>query len=245
MQLKEFDILIDIKKHNKIDYIEVVQGDFETNILNIKLISGLNNFNLAGASVEIAFSKPDGTTVIQDQANGVAILNESEGKIQCILNTNTIAREGRVIAEVRVFEGTKLLTSSRFEFWVRKAIVNDETIESTNEFPLLQRLTDDVQGIISTESTRVTAEDERKTAETNRKNAENARVAAEQQRATTFAGYETRVSTVEDDLIAHKEDYTQHLNSNMPHKMKIDGIDYKYGLTQEDGFVKFIYEEVV
>lgn len=55
----------------------------------------------------------------------------------------------------------------------------------------------------------------------------------------------SKIKKVESDLLAHKEDYTQHLNSNMPHKMKIDGIDYKYGLSQENGFVKFVYEEVI
>lgn len=48
-----------------------------------------------------------------------------------------------------------------------------------------------------------------------------------------------------EDFDEHKLDYMEHLNSNIPHKMKIDGKDYKYGLSQENGFLKFVYEEVI
>lgn len=36
-----------------------------------------------------------------------------------------------------------------------------------------------------------------------------------------------------------------HLASPLPHKMLVDGVVYNYGLSQADGFVKFIYEEEV
>lgn len=150
MQLKEFNILLDMRKHNKIDYIEVVQGDVESNVLNIQLISDSMKYDLTGTTIEIAFSKSDGTTVIQDQLNGISIINAIEGKIQCTLNTNTIASKGKVFAEVRVFEGSKLLTSSRFEFFVRESIVDDNTIESTNEFPILNQLISTTEGLIQT-----------------------------------------------------------------------------------------------
>ncbi len=34
-----------------------------------------------------------------------------------------------------------------------------------------------------------------------------------------------------------------HIASPLPHKMLVDGVAYNYGLSQADGFVKFIYEE--
>lgn len=147
MQLKEFDILLDIKKHIKHEYIEVVKDDFETNILNLALLDGNNVYRLDGLNVEIAFSKADGKTILQDEENGIMIINPEQGKIQCTLNTNTIAVSGRVLAEVRVLEGVKILTTARFEFFVRKAIVNDDTVQSTNEFPVLQKLINDVEVI--------------------------------------------------------------------------------------------------
>lgn len=137
MQLKEFNILLDIKKHNKIDYIEVVAGDSFSNVLNISLIDGIYPYDLTNTSVEIVFSKPDGTTV---QQTDIAVINSAQGRIQCILKTNTIAAPGKVVAEVRILEGETLLTSTRFEFYVRKSLINDETVESSNEFGALQQV---------------------------------------------------------------------------------------------------------
>src|SRR5690606_32146687 len=132
MELKEFDIILDIKRSIKNEGIEVVRGDYGTNVFNIQLQNGLNNYDLTNTKVEIAFAKSDGTTVIQDENNGVAVVNAT-GRIICILNTNTIAAPGRVVAEVRIMdlEG-KLLTTGRFYFFVRRSLVSDETIESTN-----------------------------------------------------------------------------------------------------------------
>ena len=137
MQLKEFNVILDIKKHLQQQQFEVVQGDSYSNILNIALVNELKSFVLTGTNIEIVFSKSDGTTV---QQTDIAIMNELQGKIQCVLKTNTIASPGKVVAEVRILEGETLLTSTRFEFFVRKSLINDETIESTNEFPLLTQL---------------------------------------------------------------------------------------------------------
>lgn len=224
MQLKEFNLILDIKKHVKQDYIEVVQGDYEVNILNITLYNELEIYNLANLNAEIAFDKPDGTTVVQDSTNGIIVAGN---KIICTLQTNTIAAAGRVKAEVRVLESTKILTSSKLEFFVRKSIINDESVASANEFPLLQRLTNDVEGIIITEDARITAESNRQT--------------AEQQRAITFTGYEDRVTTVEDDLVTHKAETMPHLLVN--HQT---GKTYKYGEQIDvNGKPQMIYEEVI
>ena len=146
MKLKEFDILLDIKRNRKVEEFEVVQGDYESNILNIAIVEDFEPYNLTGLNVEIAFAKPDGTTVLQDEQNGVTII--TEGKIRCILNTNTIAASGKVFAEVRILQDLWLLTTARFDFFVRRAIVNDETIESTNEFPILNRKIQEVNDLV-------------------------------------------------------------------------------------------------
>lgn len=141
MQLKEFDIILDIKRPIKNEYIEVVQGDYGTNVLNIQLRDGLNNYDLTDTKTEIVFAKPDGTTVIQDENNGVAVVNATEGRMTCTLNTNTIAAAGKVVAEVRIMDlEERLLTTARFNFFVRRAIFGDDTIKSTNEWPLLKKL---------------------------------------------------------------------------------------------------------
>lgn len=145
MKLKEFDILLDIKRNKKIEEFEIVQGDYETNILKISLVEDFNEYELSGLNVEIAFAKSDGTTVLQDLNNGISLVGN---KIVCTLKTNTIASPGKVLAEVRVLQDLKLLTSSRFSFFVRQSIINDETIESTNEFPILNQLVTDVNSLL-------------------------------------------------------------------------------------------------
>lgn len=145
MQLKEFDILLDIKNRNNTDAFEVVQGDSYSNVINVALVDGLDPFDLTDTHIEIVFKKSDGTTVMQ---NDIILVDAVQGKIQCILKTNTIASHGKTVSEIRVMEGEVLLTSTTFEFYVRKALLNDETIESTNEFPVLTQLINTTERLI-------------------------------------------------------------------------------------------------
>jgi len=48
----------------------------------------------------------------------------------------------------------------------------------------------------------------------------------------------SKIKKTEADLASHKAD-------NMPHLMLVDNKVYKYGFKQENGFVKFLYEEVM
>lgn len=148
MELKRFNIELDIKKRNFNELFQVVQGDYDTNVLEIQLYNDTTKYDLTDLIVEIAFRKADGTTVVQTETSGVSIISAFDGKIECVLKTNTIAAIGRVTAEVRVL-GTenKLLTSTTFDFIVREAIVSDETIESTNEFPVLTEMVNTVNQI--------------------------------------------------------------------------------------------------
>lgn len=180
MELKEFDILLDIKRSQRNEYIEVVQGDTDTNIFNIALQKEYDPYPLTGLKVEIAFSKPDGTTVVQDSTTGVTVKDAINGKISCTLKTNTIASAGRVRAEVRVLEGSKILTSTSFEFFVKRAIFGDDTIKSSNEWPLLSKLleaSNNEVSRVSNENTRISNENIRKANEISRVSEENKRVA--------------------------------------------------------------------
>lgn len=145
MYIKEFNIVLDIKKKSEQEPFEVVQGDTLSNLLNISLVDGLDPYDLTGTNIEIIFSKSDGKTV---QQTDIVMINELDGRLQCTLKTNTTASPGKVIAEVRILSDEILLTSARFEFYVRKSLINDETIESTNEFPILTQLITETNGLI-------------------------------------------------------------------------------------------------
>lgn len=116
MKLKEFNIVLDIKKRIDSPSIEVVQGDNETNILNIKLKNGNKDYQIGNNHVEVAFKKPDGGVVIQEDATIDA------NKIRYVLSLNTIDIPGKVLGEVRIKNETSLLTSSQFSFYVRQSI---------------------------------------------------------------------------------------------------------------------------
>ncbi len=143
MKLKEFDIKLDIKKSTQLPHFEVVVGDYDSNVLSISLYDNDVAYPLDGLDVEIAFAKPDRTTVVQDKTNGVVIDGDS---IRCTLASNTIAKSGTVFAEVRVLQGTKVLTSPRFRFYVRNPILNDKTVASSNEYPMLVQALEDAKG---------------------------------------------------------------------------------------------------
>jgi len=136
MPAKYFDIDLDIKdpKIRMIPYIEVVSGDTDTNVFNIQLFENFVPVNASGYTAVISFGKPDGTSVYQN----LTVVDATLGKYTCTLSSQTIAAAGIVRAEVSLYEGTKRLTSNRFEFRVRKPILDDDTIESSNEFSALQ-----------------------------------------------------------------------------------------------------------
>ena len=116
MKLKEFNITVDIKKPSDNPYIEVVQGDNETNVLNIKITNEGKEYPMGDNTIEIAFKRPDETVVIQ---NNVTV---TDNKIRCILDTDIIAISGKVLGEVRIKNDNSLLTSSQFQFYVRQSI---------------------------------------------------------------------------------------------------------------------------
>lgn len=180
MILKEYDIRLNIKRSQKQDYIEVVQGDYETNIFNIQITDNLEPYNLTGLSVEIAFAKPDNTTVLQDEDNGVTIEDAEQGKIKVVLKTNTIAAAGKVYAEVRIKDGDMILTTARFDFFVRRAIFGDDTIKSKDEWPLYEQLLEAAEN----ENERIDNENTRIQNETQRENQEIIRQQNEQDRTT-------------------------------------------------------------
>ena len=139
---KIFQIDLDIKnpQNKSVPPLEVVSGDTGTNILNINLLEDFKSVNASGNTAVITFVKSDGTTVFQN----LSVVNATKGQYTCTLSSQTIAAPGRVKAEVSLYEGTKRLTSVRFEFNVRKALLDDGTVESSNEFSALTQALSEV-----------------------------------------------------------------------------------------------------
>lgn len=137
MPSKVFDINLDLvnSDYQLVDMKgkEIVSGDTDSNKFNINLFQNFVPVNTTGNTAVIVFKKPDGTTVFQN----LTVVDATKGKYTCTLSSQTIAVPGTVKAEVSLYEGTKRLTSTRFQFIVRKAILNEDTVESSNEFSAL------------------------------------------------------------------------------------------------------------
>ena len=100
---------------------------------------------------------------------GVTITNELEGKVSCELAPNSINVEGRIRGEIKIFEGITLLTTRRFEFFVRNPLITDDVVESTTELPILMKLITKYDGMVIEQIAMVEAELEREVNEDNRK----------------------------------------------------------------------------
>ena len=144
MDARVYNLELDIKKRNIIEYIEVVQGDNRTNVFNIALKNDTEPYLLTDTIVLVAFNKPDRTQVTQSSLDAELPITIEDNVAICTLKTNSIAAQGRVLAEVRVSDlSGKVLTSQRFYFLVRKPLFSDDTIKSTDEFPLLEKILGD------------------------------------------------------------------------------------------------------
>jgi len=161
MELKRIPVRVDIVKPHQGEMMQVVSGDNEGNLLEIELTMNGSPYNIGNNIVQIVFKKPDGTKVTQSTEDIELPITTNGNKIYCILKSGTISAKGKVQAEIQITDGTKLITSAQFYFFVRLPLIDDETVQSSNELSLLVAA--------------VQAEAERKTAELQREQNENAR----------------------------------------------------------------------
>ncbi|WP_144509190.1 BppU family phage baseplate upper protein, partial [Bacillus mycoides] len=87
-------------------------------------------------AVRITFEKADGKTVFQQDCQAI---NAMKGKYQIVLKTQTLAAIGNVYGQVQIIEGDKKIDSQLFVFTVKRSLSSDESVESTNEFTIIQK----------------------------------------------------------------------------------------------------------
>lgn len=120
---------------NNIDS-EIVTQDYASHKFEITLVEdGYRLVDLTDTIVRLIVRKTDGKTVQQD----CSIIGD--GQISVLLQLNTINVAGICKAEIQVWDNNvanKRLTSALFNFKVRQSLQNDETVESTDEFSMLQ-----------------------------------------------------------------------------------------------------------
>ncbi|MFA2857640.1 BppU family phage baseplate upper protein [Bacillus paranthracis] len=105
-------------------------------------------------SVRMSFKKPDGTYVFQEDCQPI---NALKGKYQILLKTQTLAVVGNVIAQIHIEEEDRTIDTQKFFFVVNDSLSGNKAVESTNEFPVIQKAIEagkklegvDINGIIA------------------------------------------------------------------------------------------------
>lgn len=194
--LKRFAVTVDLKQRCIGRIFEVVEGD-TGNVVEVTVLDGGAPVDLTGVSVKAVFSSPAGTAVQEGDS-----ISLGEGVVTIRLYPGSYAA-GPVEAELQLYsageaaggEGNDVLvTTARFGFDCRRAILNADSITAMPQFPMLTELANSIgqaeaERVLnenarqSAEFDRAYAEQIRRLNESRRIDAELARAAAEETRA--------------------------------------------------------------
>ncbi|MBR0135289.1 MAG: hypothetical protein IJM18_03735 [Clostridia bacterium] len=190
--LKHFEITVDLKRPVAIRPFEVVEGD-TGNRIGVTLTDDGVETPLDGYRIVAVFSNSRGISV-QDSEDGSMTISGSRAEIR--LMPASFA-PGMVECELQIYSApstrdlisrTELVTTAKFNFSCRRAILNGESIHSMPQMPMLEELISDVESAEearqTAEAARQTAEAARQAAEQTRQANESARISAESARAS-------------------------------------------------------------
>ncbi len=181
---KRFNVKLDIKRSASNREFEVVEGD-TGNVIDIVLTDDGSCVDMTGYRVMAVFSKSDGTSC-QDSENGTVLIEGNRATIPLFPSSFS---PGMVECELQIYSGQNgdtLVTSAKFNFKCRRGILNQDTIPSTGELPILIQLVDEVERLSETvtmaEGMREAAENLRRSGEIERINNEAVRQSNEASR---------------------------------------------------------------
>lgn len=208
---KSFPVMLDMKRSASNREFELVEGD-TGNEITVTLKDDGQAVDLTGCRVLAVFSKSNGTSSQDSEAGSLIV---SGNTVTIPVYAASVA-PGLVECELQVYSGENndtLVTSAKFNFKCRRGILNADTLESTDEYPLLVGLIDDVNGLseavnaaeaarASAEAARVSAEAARTLAETARSLAEEERCAAEAARISAEEGRQASIAAMREETDA-------------------------------------------
>lgn len=151
---KTFAIALDIKVASYAK-IPVVEGDTGNRFV-ITLTDDGTAVDLSTSRVTAVFSGAMGTAM-QDSwtsTDGLLVISGASHNIVTFDLLNGSYANGLNTCELQVYSGatyTRLVTSASFTFNARKPILNDTTIASTTEYPILVSLIDQVEALTDRE----------------------------------------------------------------------------------------------
>ncbi|WP_040413424.1 SGNH/GDSL hydrolase family protein [Desulfosporosinus sp. OT] len=143
-----FLLTLDFKRRT-IRNINFVQNNVGTSVIEFSIVdggqttgpdgqlTGGNVVDITGQAISIAFLKPDKTIVIQDETTGVSILDAPNGKLECVLMSNTLAAAGVIKAEISFSKDGNKLSTTQFNFTCSSSLDNGDGILSSNLVPFV------------------------------------------------------------------------------------------------------------
>ena len=136
-EVKTYALAIDMVRTIGQPPFEVVWGD-TGNVLHITLTNDGAPVNLADRYVCVVF-RSGGGTALQDHTNGLSLLDAAAGVFSLRLLPQSYDA-GDVSADIQVYSGENretLITSRRFTFRCRNALLNDRTMQANGTYPPL------------------------------------------------------------------------------------------------------------
>ncbi|HMM30342.1 MAG TPA: BppU family phage baseplate upper protein [Clostridia bacterium] len=183
---KHFPVALDLKRPTVMQEFELVEND-NGNFIDITLTDDGEAVDLTSCRVVVVFAKSNGTSS-QDSGTEGGGITVDENTVSIDVFISSIAA-GMVECELQVFSEETLVTTASFNFKCRKGIMCEETVQSSEEYPLLvgliqqcEEIEASLEDIAINEVARQTAEASREIAESDRETAEAAREVAENER---------------------------------------------------------------
>jgi hypothetical protein len=134
--LKQFQINLDLTKKTEIQPIQIKQSDFNTVIFEFVLTDDGRIIDLTGSSVQLAVLKPSGLTVYQD----CVITDALDGACEAILNNQAYLETGTHSGELVITKDSLISVTRPFEYLSLSTIMNDNTLESSNDWETLHTI---------------------------------------------------------------------------------------------------------
>lgn len=147
---KSFDVALDIAASIGNRAFTVVEGD-TGNLLRISLTDGGQPIDLTGCRVIAVFSKSNGIAA-QDSAiedGGVLLRGALNNEVHINLFPASFA-PGMVECELQIYSDQSLatlVTTAKFNFNCRPAMLSEEVLNATPELPMLRSLMDKVESL--------------------------------------------------------------------------------------------------
>lgn len=133
---KTFNVTLDLENKSFNESFQINTNDLNSVKIIFTITQDNYRFDLSGKTVKLAVGKPDKKYVYQD---GV-VTDAQNGKCEVLLSSQSYADAGKYDAELMIYEvADKIAVTGRFSYKVIGGILSDKSLQSTNEWPALDK----------------------------------------------------------------------------------------------------------